>query len=338
MNQEALEIYRKLEQREEELEIFKQYLEQLYPCVNHNVEQHWSDFLEISTEMVSILEELGHPDIKNYYHHKLTNPIVAEGEFRDIIKELYSITVAYRNYYEENIRNCIVCNRKVFYLPLPEEYNNKRKQYNVPKSRPETLNEKEYICPICGSFDRDRLIISYLGRCAKLKEDDISLIQIAPSRTIEKYLLDNYPHLKYHSADLYMKGVTFQVDLQDMNMIPDNSYDFLICSHVLEHIPDDRLALKELHRILKQDGIGILLVPIDLNMAETDEEIGCSEEENWRRFGQGDHVRKYAKQDFINRVRECGFSLECLGKDYFGDMVFKENGLSDTATLYIMRK
>lgn len=338
MSREALEIYSKLEQREEELEIFKEYLEQLYLGINDNVEQYWGDFIEISTEMIAVLEELGHPDIKNNYQYKLMNPIVTESEFRDIIKELYSITVVYRNYYEENIRKCIICHKKVFYLPLSEEYHRKIKEYNVPKSRPETLNEEEYICPICGSMDRDRLIIAYLSRCEKLKKEGASIIQIAPSSTIENYLIHNYPNLKYHSADLYMEGVTFQVDLQDMNIIPDNNYDFIICSHVLEHIPDDRKAIKELFRILKPGGIGILLVPLDLNMIETDEEVGCSEEENWRRFGQGDHVRKYAKKDFVNRIQECGFNLECLGKEYFGDKVFKENGLTDTSILYLVKK
>lgn len=133
-------------------------------------------------------------------------------------------------------------------------------------------------------------------------------------------------------------GVTFQVDLQDMNMIPDNSYSMWIFSHVLEHVPDDRKALRELHRILKPNGIELLLVPLDLNMLEKDEEIGCSEEENWRRFGQGDHVRKYAKQDVMKRITESGFSLKCLGKEYFGEQLFKKNGLSDTATLYVVRK
>ncbi len=135
-----------------------------------------------------------------------------------------------------------------------------------------------------------------------------------------------------------MEGVTFQLDLQEMSEIADERYSMWICSHVLEHIPDDRKALRELYRILKPDGIGLLLVPIDLNMEETDEENGCSEEENWRRFGQGDHVRRYAKHDFMNRIREAGFSLECLGKEYFGGMLFRDNGLTDTSTLYVVKK
>jgi ubiquinone/menaquinone biosynthesis C-methylase UbiE len=135
-----------------------------------------------------------------------------------------------------------------------------------------------------------------------------------------------------------MQGVTYKADIQDMNEIADNTYDVWICSHVLEHIPDDRKALSELYRILKPGGIGLLLVPLDLSREETDEENGCSEAENWRRFGQGDHVRAYAKKDFMNRVVQSGFGLQSLGREYFGDDMFNELGLTATSTIYVCRK
>lgn len=94
-----------------------------------------------------------------------------------------------------------------------------------------------------------------------------------------------------------MNGVTFNADIQNMNMIQDNYYDLFICSHVLEHVKDDGKAMKELWRILKKDGIGIILVPLSLDYDKTDEEWGLSEVENWRRFDQDDHYRRYAKKD-----------------------------------------
>lgn len=339
MNQQALKIYRDLSKREEELELYKEYLENLFPHINsESADFYWNDFLDITKEIIPIFVELGHLTMRDYYVTKLRDVTVTDKIFIEVMRELYSLTVEFRKDYEENIRCCALCKEKIFYMPLPEEYGILQKRYHVTETRPETLNKKEYICPICGSLDRDRLIISYLDRCEFLRNSESSLLQIAPTKTIESYLLSKYPELNYASADLYMEGVTFQVDLQDMNIIPDNSYSMWICSHVLEHIPDDRKALRELHRILKPNGIGLLLVPLDLNVLETDEEIGCSEEENWRRFGQGDHVRKYAKKDFMKRITESGFSLECLGKEYFGEQLFKENGLSDTATLYVVRK
>lgn len=339
MNKQALQIYRNLSEKEVEIKLYKEYMEKLFPCIsNVNIEQYWNSFLEITREMVTIFVELGYHSIIDFYNNRMCGIDITEQLFKNIMSELYTVATEFVNDYEKNIRCCASCNEKVYYLPLPEHYHHLRKKYQVPKSKSETLNDKEYICPICGSLDRDRLIISYLSRCDKLNLEDISLLQIAPSKAIETFIINQYPNLNYDSGDLYMEGVTFRIDLQDMKLIPDESYDMWICSHVLEHVPDDRKALRELYRILKPKGIGILLVPIDLNMIVTDEELGCTEEENWRRFGQGDHVRKYAKNDFIKKITDSGFSLECLSKEYFGEQVFKENGLSETATLYVVKK
>lgn len=339
MNQKALLIFRELSQHKEEIRVFKEYLEALFPHINNeNAEIYWDDFLNITKEMIEIFVKLGHPLLNDYYDTRLRDVTVTEEFFKSVMQDLYSLSVEYIKDYEENIRHCSVCKEKVYYLPLPKIYYEIRKKYGLPEPRLETLNEKEYICPVCGSFDRERLIVSYLEQSKILESSEVSLLQIAPSKAIEEYLFSNYPSLTYASGDLYMEDVTFQLDLQDMNMISDDSYDIWICSHVLEHVPDDRKALKELYRILKKDGIGLLLVPLDLNILETDEEVGCSEEENWKRFGQGDHVRKYAKQDFLKRVIDSGFSLECIGKKFFGTKLFNDNGLSDTATLYVLRK
>ena len=181
------------------------------------------------------------------------------------------------------------------------------------------------------------MIIGYMQRTDNLNGVG-KVLQIAPSKTIDSYIRNILKPEIYDTADLFMKGVTYQLDIQNMAAIADETYDLWICSHVLEHVEDDRKALRELRRILKVDGWGILLVPLDLSREETDEEYGCSEAENWRRFGQGDHVRAYAKKDFIARVKECGFDLECIGKEFFGEEFFKNCGLIDTSTLYVVRK
>ncbi len=76
-----------------------------------------------------------------------------------------------------------------------------------------------------------------------------------------------------------------------------------------------------------------------LNVFRTpDEEIGCSEEENWVRFVQGDHVRKYDKYDFIDRIIKSGFTLELVDKLYFDENIYNDNDLTETSTLYIVKK
>jgi SAM-dependent methyltransferase len=107
---------------------------------------------------------------------------------------------------------------------------------------------------------------------------------------------------------------------------------------MLEQIPDDRIALRERCRILKPGGFGLVLVPLSLALEKSDEDPQASVEERRRRFGQDDHIRMYAKRDFVERVGEAGFSLLQLGKEWFGEECFGRLGLPDTALLYVVEK
>lgn len=241
--------------------------------------------------------------------------------------------------YELNERKCISCGCDVFYQPISTYYEEKARQYGVQSVEPETLNRKEYTCPVCGSSDRDRLILSFLERIGLCDcKEGAKLLQVAPSSCIERWILQHCPQIDYETTDMVMKGVTFQSDIQDMNMVIDESYDIIICSHVLEHVRDDKKALMELKRILKPEGILVFLVPVALDIDKIDEAWGLSEEENWRRFGQGDHCRRYNRSGLIQRLEECGFFVHCLGKSYFGNQLFCQAGLTDTSTLYVLTK
>ncbi len=77
-----------------------------------------------------------------------------------------------------------------------------------------------------------------------------------------------------------MDNVTFKSDIQNMSIVNDNTYDIVICSHVLEHVKDDQKAMSELERIINDTGKVVFLVPIDLKRTEIDEEWGLSESEN----------------------------------------------------------
>lgn len=234
---------------------------------------------------------------------------------------------------------CSCCGNSVYYRPLPLCYEMEQKKHGGERHTGETINREDYSCPVCEASDRDRLMAAFLQRLGlDAKDCRETLLQIAPSRGLEHWIYANSPALTYHSADLYMKGVTFTADIQDMVQVKDESYDYIICSHVLEHVQDDRKAMRELKRMLKEDGFCLFLVPISLDREHVDEEWGLSEEENWRRFGQGDHCRLYAKQELVERLEECGFFVHALGKEYFGERVFEECGLTDTSVLYVLTK
>lgn len=244
--------------------------------------------------------------------------------------------------YISRLKICPCCGREVIYVPLSEYYSAMARKYQaeqaVEESRLETLNKEEYSCPQCGGSDRDRLIISFLKK-EGLDEarEGMKVLQIAPAAVITSWIQRHCPHIAYETTDLYMDNVSFQSDIMNMDMIRDDTYDVIICSHVLEHVQDDRKALSEMKRILKPDGKIVFLVPLDLNASDIDEEWGLSEAENWRRFGRGDHCRLYNKDGMMHRLEEF-FCVHSLGKEYFGEEMFQQCALTDTSTLYLLTK
>jgi ubiquinone/menaquinone biosynthesis C-methylase UbiE len=130
-----------------------------------------------------------------------------------------------------------------------------------------------------------------------------------------------------------------RIDITDMKVYANDSFDCFICSHVLEHVPDDRRAMGELFRVLKPGGWGIAMAPIVLGLAATIEDANVSDpSERVRRFGQNDHLRLYARHDFIERLTQAGFNVSCLGFAHFGGDVLERNGIQQSAVLYICRK
>jgi ubiquinone/menaquinone biosynthesis C-methylase UbiE len=135
-----------------------------------------------------------------------------------------------------------------------------------------------------------------------------------------------------------MDGCDYKIDMMHMPF-GDESYDFFICSHVLEHVESDDKAISELYRITKKGGAGILMAPIIIGLDKTIEDPTVKDEANrWRLFGQYDHVRLYAHDDYVNKIRSNGFLVEALGERYFGKKVFHALGLKRTSVLYVVTK
>jgi len=203
----------------------------------------------------------------------------------------------------------------------------------------ETMNAEQYCCPHCGATDRDRLYALYFEKKINLEpENALLLLDIGPSPALSEFI-GKYKKIVHTKADSLMEHVDISVDITNMPEISSDSYDILICSHVLEHVSDDKKALSELYRVLKPGGWGIIMVPIILAIDQIDEDPGVTVvEERWRRFGQYDHVRLYSKAGFIKRVEAAGFKLEQLGVGYFGEADFRHYGISNKSVLYIAEK
>jgi len=106
-----------------------------------------------------------------------------------------------------------------------------------------------------------------------------------------------------------------QLDVTDMQL-PSNSFDLLICYHVLEHVSDDRAAMAEMHRVLKPRGSAIIQVPMHSGPTFEDPTVQ-TDEERFSRFGQRNHVRLYGR-DIKKRIESAGFHVEVV--DYLAEV------------------
>lgn len=163
-------------------------------------------------------------------------------------------------------------------------------------------------CPVCKSTDRERLLYLYLTRNTNVASASLRLLHVAPEPGLGTYL-KGLRAIDYLSADLNPGAAMVQMDITAVEF-DDASFDAVICNHVLEHIPDDRKAMRELFRILKPGGWGILQVPISLRLDETYEDFSITDEARRAEvFGQSDHVRIYA-YDYVDRLQSAGFDVD----------------------------
>ncbi len=146
-----------------------------------------------------------------------------------------------------------------------------------------------------------------------------------------------FPPERYITADLESPLAKVKMDVQNIPF-PDGSFDVVFCNHVLEHVADDRLAMREMYRVMKPGGWGVMLSPVDPSRAETfEDDTIVDPAERTRIFGQYDHRRVYGR-DYADRLREAGWQVE--ETDYFNALTPDEQKLYAIRSeiLYIARK
>jgi SAM-dependent methyltransferase len=165
------------------------------------------------------------------------------------------------------------------------------------------------LCPNCLSLERHRLIWVYLKEKAGFFDDKQKVLHIAPEacfmERLEKRLGDDYITADIESPLAKVK--------MDIHQIPfsENSFDVVLCNHVLEHVADDIKAISEIKRVLRPGGYAILQVPFFNPVGEKTFEDNTITDpwERERIFGQNDHVRKYGN-DYPQRIRQAGLDVE----------------------------
>ena len=192
------------------------------------------------------------------------------------------------------------------------------------------------LCPGCLALERHRLFWLFLVNETDFFTAHPRLLHIAPERCFikrfQRLLGDDYI-----TADLESPLAKVKMDIQRMPF-GDGEFDVIFCNHILEHVDDDRLAMREMYRVMKPGGWGIALSPVTPGLAATREDASITTPEGRAAaFGQHDHVREYGA-DYPDRLAEAGFIVEAI--DYirsFSPGQIARYGLKGEV-IYLVRK
>ncbi|MGF1446231.1 MAG: methyltransferase domain-containing protein [Pikeienuella sp.] len=210
-----------------------------------------------------------------------------------------------------NARTCVMCGAKV------RRFRAQGLGYQVLEDLKVVggMYKPDDVCPICHGSDRDRLVKHYLDtRWLPQRREAARILHVAPERSLSQYLT-GLPDVDYIAGDIephlyrHLRSVRY-LSLLELPF-EDASIDLVLCNHVLEHVPEDQVAMREIRRVLAPGGLAILQVPLSLVLDRTREGDGSeSRQEKIRLYGQEDHVRIYTPDDYVARLTEAGFEVE----------------------------
>ena len=170
---------------------------------------------------------------------------------------------------------------------------------------------REVECPVCKSRERHRHL--YIHICALfpfLKGKKV--LHFAPEQILKKIFLES--DAEYYDADIDPEKASHQIDITNIKF-DDNTFEYIFCFHVLEHIPDDVKAMRELYRVLKPGGTAYLAVPLAANFLE---DLSVTDpQERLRLYRQEDHVRLYNIETFTERLKKVNFTIELSRPEKF---------------------
>jgi SAM-dependent methyltransferase len=237
-----------------------------------------------------------------------------------LIKFSYAFSWIVAIFYKGNKHECPICGGTYRKL-LP--YGNK--------------GDDNRLCPKCLSLERHRLIWLYLKQKTNFFSDNLKVLHIAPEQSFYKRFkaLEN---IDYYTADLESPLAQYHFDIHEIPF-DENTFDVIICNHVLEHVEDEFKVTREFYRVLKPGGFAILQVPINLQFETTYEDPKITDpKEREKHFGQYDHLRWHGK-DYADRLRKSGFNVEESNfVNEFSEQQIERYRLPRNEILYIARK
>lgn len=199
-------------------------------------------------------------------------------------------------------------------------------------------HRQNVLCPGDLTLERHRLMWLYLKDHSDFfTSSSLEVLHIAPEQCFHKRF-QQQKNLNYLTGDLLSPIADLHFDLHSIPL-EDNKFDVIFCNHVLEHVDDAMQCMKELYRVMKKGGWGIMQVPQDMNREETYEDPSItSPEEREKHFWQYDHVRLFGR-DYPDWLRKAGFTVEEFDpKKHYTPEQVERYRLMKTELLYIVHK
>ena len=194
-------------------------------------------------------------------------------------------------------RECPVCGFKASHFD----------SWSAPESPKE---QKDIQCPQCQSHPRHRALWLYLRRNTGFwNMTDKKFLHVAP----EPCFIWKFKRAfnDYITADLNAPNVAVKMDITDIPF-PDETFDIIMCNHVLEHVKDDKKAMAEIYRAMKKGGMAILLVPMNSFVYATYEDMSITDPgKKISAFWQADHFRAYGL-DYFDALKNEGFKVSAM--------------------------
>lgn len=177
------------------------------------------------------------------------------------------------------------------------------------------------LCPDSLSLERHRLLWLFLQQRTSFFKERLHFLHIAPEQCFMK-AFERQHGVKYITADLESPLARVKMDVHKIPF-EQNTFDVVMCNHVMEHVDNDLLAMREIFRVLKPGGWAIMQVPFFSPVPDQtfEDPSITSPREREQAYGQNDHVRLYG-QDYPDRIRSAGFEVR---EDHFVEELSAED-------------
>lgn len=225
-----------------------------------------------------------------------------------------------------------------YYCPCCNVKLSKMKKFFTPEAA-KISDENRYkdetqavICPNCLSLPRHRILVEYFRHNRRIVDGDKNILYFAMEGAVGRWLKRR--GIKCVTADLFDPEADLKIDIMDTGL-PEKSYDLIVCNHVLEHVEDFHVAIDELRRLLKDDGVLIISFPIDETFETVYENCEIINDEQRKiHFGQIDHLRIFGK-DSEKILEKHGFSVKRISGEHYPDYIMPVTGPADYDVNYL---